>query len=74
MSHWSSETTQVVELSTGDAPASEPEVAALVALVERLAPPWILSLHAPIGAILEATPSTLGDWLVERTGCRGWTR
>ena len=67
VSHWSSETTQVVELSTGSAAASEPEVAALVALVERLAPPWILALHAPIGAILEQRPSALGDWLVERT-------
>jgi protein MpaA len=70
ISHWSSETTQVVELSTGDGAASEPEVAALVALAERLAPPWILSLHAPIGAVLEAEPSALGDWLVERTGLR----
>ena len=31
VSHWSSETTQVVELSTGDAAASEPETRALVA-------------------------------------------
>ncbi len=68
VSHWSSETGQVVELSTGGGPASEPEVAALVTLVERLAPPWILSLHAPIGAVLETRPSPLGDWLVERTG------
>jgi protein MpaA len=70
VSHWSSETTQVVELDTGAAAGSEPEVAALVALAERLAPPWILSLHAPIGAVLEAERSTLGDWLVERTGLR----
>jgi protein MpaA len=70
VSHWSSETTQVVELSTGSAPASEPEAAALVALVERLAPTWILSLHAPIGAILEERPSAVGDWLAGRTGLR----
>ena len=70
VSHWSSETTQVVELSTGDGPASEPEVAALVGLVERLAPPWILSLHAPIGVILEPRASPLGDWLMARTGLR----
>jgi protein MpaA len=70
VSHWSSETTQVVRLGTGEAAASEPEIAGLVALAERLAPPWILSLHAPIGAVLEAEPSALGDWLVERTGLR----
>lgn len=70
VSHWSSETTQVVELSTGEAAGSEPEVAALVALAERLAPPWMLSLHAPIGAVLEAAPSALGGWLTERTGLR----
>jgi protein MpaA len=68
VSHWSSETRQVVELSTGDGPAGEPETAALVALAERLAPPWILALHSPIGAVLEAVPSALGSWLVERTG------
>jgi protein MpaA len=74
VSHWSSETTQVVELSTGSAPASEPETAALVALVERLAPRWILSLHTPIGTVLEPQPSALGDWLVERTGLPRWER
>ena len=68
VSHWSSETTQVVELSTGSAPASEPETAALVALVERLAPRWILSVHSPIGAVLEPQPSALGEWLVEHSG------
>ena len=73
VSHWSSETDQVVELSTGDGPASEPEVAALVALVERLAPPWILSLHSPIGAVLERARarSATGSW--SGRGCRGWT-
>lgn len=67
-SRWSSETPQVVELSAGDAPASEPETAALIGLVDALVPPWILTLHAPIGAVLEATPSALGDALVARTG------
>ena len=71
VSHWSSETTQVVELSTGSAPASEPETAGLVALVERLAPRWILSVHSPIGAVLEPEPSALGEWLVEHTGLPG---
>jgi protein MpaA len=67
-SHWSSETGQVVELSTGSAAASEPETGALIALVERLAPPWVVTLHAPIGAIIEPAPTVLGDVLVARTG------
>ncbi len=69
-SHWSSETRQVVELSTGEAPASEPETVALIALVERLEPRWLLSVHAPIGAIIEPEPTPLGEALVARTGLR----
>jgi protein MpaA len=68
VSRWSSRTPQVVELSTGDAPGSEPETAALIGLVERLAPPWILAVHAPFGVVLEAEPTALGDALVARTG------
>jgi protein MpaA len=68
VSHWSSETTQVVELSTGIAPVSEPETAALIALIERLEPRWILSLHAPIGVVIDPGATSLGDVLVERTG------
>jgi protein MpaA len=67
-SHWSSQTRQVVELSRGAAPASEPETRALIGLVDRIAPPWILSLHAPIGVVLEPAPSALGDALAARTG------
>ena len=43
-SHWSSRTGRVVELATGAAPASEPETSALVALVDRLRPAWLLSV------------------------------
>lgn len=67
-SHWSSETGQVVELSTGEAPASEPETVALIALVERLAPRWLLSIHSPIGTVIEPEPTALGEALVARTG------
>jgi protein MpaA len=70
LSHWSSETRQVVELSTGEAPASEPETVALMALIERLRPRWLLSVHAPIGAIIEPEPTPLGEALVARTGLR----
>src|SRR5215218_502926 len=68
LSRWSSETEQVVELSTGSAAGSEPETAALVGLVERLTPRSIVSLHAPIGAIVEPEPTALGDALARQTG------
>jgi protein MpaA len=74
LSHWSSRTRQVVELSTGEAPASEPETVAMMALVERLAPRWVLSVHAPIGAIIEPEPTPLGEALVARTGLRRVSR
>lgn len=67
-SRWSSETEQIVELDVGAAPASEPETAALVALIDRLAPPWVLSVHAPIVAVLELEPSALGSALVGALG------
>lgn len=68
LSRWSSQTQQVVELSTGSAAGSEPETAALIGLVERLSPRWIVSLHAPIGAIVEPEPTALGDALARQTG------
>lgn len=39
-------------LSTGSAPLSEPESAALAALVERLDPALVLDLHAPLELVL----------------------
>jgi len=39
------------ELSTGDGPASEPEVQALIQLVETLKPKAVVSIHSPIGCI-----------------------
>ena len=68
LSRWSSHTGQVVKLSAGSAPGSEPETSALIALIERLAPSWVLALHAPIGVVLETEPTPLGDRLVARTG------
>ena len=38
--------------STGESPLSEPESAALTALVERLAPALVLDLHAPLELVL----------------------
>jgi protein MpaA len=55
-------------LSPGDAPASEPETRALIALVERLAPEAVIALHAPLACIDDPNDSPLGRRLAERTG------
>jgi protein MpaA len=56
------------ELATGSAPGSEPETRALVALVERLAPPHILSIHADLARVDDPRPTALGRWLAARSG------
>ncbi len=40
-----------MELSTGSAPASEPEVCAIIKLIEQLRPRAVVSIHSPIGCI-----------------------
>lgn len=40
-----------MELSTGSAPASEPEVNAVIKLIEQLRPQAVVSIHSPIGCI-----------------------
>ena len=56
-----------IPIKTGTAPGSEPEVTAMVSLIERLAPQSILALHAPLACIDDPTFSSLGDWLAEQT-------
>lgn len=67
---WAPGTGQVVELSTGGRAGSEPEVRALIGLIERLAPPVVLSLHAPLALVLERRPTAFGRLLARRTGLR----
>ncbi len=55
-------------LSPGASPGSEPEVQALMALVQDLAPEAVIALHAPLACIDDAHGSALGRWLAERTG------
>jgi protein MpaA len=55
-------------LSPGDAPGSEPETRALMALVRELGPDAVVALHAPLGCIDDANESELGRWLADRTG------
>jgi murein peptide amidase A len=50
---------QDVILSPGERPFSEPESAALAQLIERLAPAAVVTLHAPLGCVIDAERSPL---------------
>lgn len=56
------------ELSAGTAAGSEPETQALANLVERLAPPLILSIHSDLACVDDPGPTALGRWLAARSG------
>jgi len=56
-----------VPLSPGGAPGSEPEVTALLSLIERLQPASVIALHAPLACIDDPASSPLGQWLSQRT-------
>jgi len=58
------------EYSTGSAAASEPETAALIALVDDLRPPVVLSVHADLACVDDPGRTELGAWLSARTGLR----
>jgi len=57
-----------VLLSPGEAPASEPETRALIALVEELQPETVVALHAPLGCIDDPKKGPLAQWLAKATG------
>ncbi len=57
-----------VVLSPGSAPCSEPETAALIALIEELRPETVVALHAPLECIDDSKQGRLARWLAERTG------
>ena len=57
-----------VLLSTGEAPLSEPETRALLALIRELTPRAVVALHAPLECIDDANDSALGRRLAQRTG------
>jgi murein peptide amidase A len=65
---WGSTGPQDVELATGDGPGSEPEVTALLGLVEELDPEPLVVVHAPLGLIDDPTESPLARELAEATG------
>jgi len=53
-------------LSTGSAPASEPEVRSLLALIGDLRPKAVVALHAPLACIDDANDSPFGQRLARR--------
>jgi protein MpaA len=55
-------------LTTGSAPASEPETAALIALIDQLQPRAVVSLHSALACVDDAGASHLGRQLADRTG------
>lgn len=65
---WTLEDERDVVLSPGTAPASEPETQALLALLARLRPRTVLSLHAPLACVDDPARTPLGLWLAAQTG------
>lgn len=57
-----------IELSPGSHAASEPETAALIALIDQLKPAAVVSLHSALACIDDAGSSSLGVQLAARTG------
>lgn len=62
------ESVRDIELSPGDAPASEPETRALLDLVQALRPRAIVSLHAPLGCIEDPDQRPLARWIAHEVG------
>jgi protein MpaA len=56
-----------IALTTGSAPASEPETAALLAFIETLKPRAIVSLHSALACVDDSGASHLGRQLADRT-------
>jgi protein MpaA len=55
-----------IALSPGEGPASEPETRALIALIDRLNPRAIVSLHSALACIDDSGASHLGRQLADR--------
>ena len=56
-----------IALTTGAAPASEPETQALLALLERLRPRAVVSLHSALACVDDSGASHLGRQLADRS-------
>jgi protein MpaA len=57
-----------IVVSPGAHAGSEPEVQALLALIEELEPDAVVALHAPLACIDDPDETPLARWLAKRTG------
>lgn len=57
-----------IALSPGSGPVSEPETAALLSLLGRLAPRAVVTLHSALACVDDSGASHLGRQLAERSG------
>jgi protein MpaA len=55
-----------IALSPGPAPVSEPETAALIALIDRMKPRAVVSLHSALACVDDSGASHLGRQLADR--------
>jgi protein MpaA len=55
-----------IALSPGPAPASEPETQALIALIEKLKPRAVVTLHSALACVDDSGASHLGKQLADR--------
>jgi len=55
-----------IALTTGERPASEPETASLIALIEKLDPRAVVSLHSALACVDDSGASALGRQLADR--------
>lgn len=55
-----------IALSTGPRPASEPEITALISLIDKLQPRAIVTLHSALACIDDSGASHLGRQLADR--------
>lgn len=55
-----------IALTTGAQPASEPETAALIALIEKIKPRAVVSLHSALACVDDSGASLLGRQLADR--------
>jgi protein MpaA len=55
-----------VKVKTGNVTTLEPEISALIDLIEARRPQFVVSLHEPLACIDDPEHSELGKWLAKR--------
>jgi len=56
-----------IALSPGSKPASEPETKALIDIIEKVDPKYLMSIHAPLACIEDPKNTALSKWISENT-------